>query len=159
MHTNAIEIPRFKDIWSDKTRLHFASTMDSSTWISSERLQAMEEETRRDETTRRPGRILQFPEPVYCPERYWFKIDEYSVPKLIDAGKDGKVFFCFTQSSHPPALFLGNVLVVPSKVHITLPSTRCRTTGNFGNMRGMRWHVLLITSTRTIYLIFDLPTI
>ena len=50
MRTNAIEIPRFKDIWSDKTRLHFASTMDSSRWISSERLLAMEEETRRDET-------------------------------------------------------------------------------------------------------------
>ena len=27
MHTNAIEIPRFKDIWSDKTKIHFASTM------------------------------------------------------------------------------------------------------------------------------------
>ena len=101
MHTNAIEIPRFKDIWSDKTKLHFASTMDSGRWISSERLQTMEERTRNDETARRPGRmwqdfevILQFPEPVHCPEQYWFKIDEYSVPNLIDAGKNGKVFFC-----------------------------------------------------------------
>ena len=59
MHSKAIEIPRFKDKGSDKTRLHFASTMDSSRWISSERLQAMEEETRRDETTRRPGRMWQ----------------------------------------------------------------------------------------------------
>ena len=61
----------------------------------------MEERTRNDETARRPGRmwqdfevILQFPEPVYCPEQYWFKIDEYSVPKLINAEKDVKVFFC-----------------------------------------------------------------
>ena len=60
----------------------------------------MEEETRRDETTRRPGRmwqnfevILQFPEPVHCSEQYWFKIDEYSVSR-IDTGKNGKVFFC-----------------------------------------------------------------
>ncbi|OLP89189.1 hypothetical protein AK812_SmicGene29352 [Symbiodinium microadriaticum] len=60
MHTDAIEIPRFKDIWM---------------WQDFEV-------------------ILQFPKPVYCPEQYWFKIDEYSVPKLIDAGKDGKVFFC-----------------------------------------------------------------
>ena len=101
MHTNAIEIPRFKDIWSDKTKLHFASTMGSGRWISSERLQTMEERTRNDETARRPGRmwqdfevILQFPEPVHCPEQYWFKIDEYSVPNLIDAGKNGKVIFC-----------------------------------------------------------------
>ena len=101
LHSKAIEIPRFKDIWSDRTKLNFASTTDSGTWISSERRQAMEEETKRDASMRRPGRmwqdfqvILQFPEPIYCPEQYWFKIDEYSVRKLDDAGKDGKVFFC-----------------------------------------------------------------
>ena len=38
--------------------------------------------------------ILQVPEPVYCPQQYWFMIDEYSVPRLADSGKDGKVFFC-----------------------------------------------------------------
>ena len=41
--------------------------------------------------------VLQFPEPIYpiyCPEQYWFKIDEYSVQRLADAGKNGKVFFC-----------------------------------------------------------------
>ena len=38
MHSNAIEIPRFKEIWSDRTEIRFASTMDSSNWIPSERL-------------------------------------------------------------------------------------------------------------------------
>ena len=101
LHSKAIEIPRFKDIWSDRTKLNFASTADSGTWISSERRQAMEEETRRDTSARRPGRmwhdfqmILQFPEPIYCLEQYWFKIDEYSAQRLGNAGKDGKVFFC-----------------------------------------------------------------
>ena len=101
MDSNAIEIPRFQEIWSDRTEIHFASTMKSCNWITSERLRAMEEETRREDNRRRPGRmwqnfevILRVPEPVYCPEQYWFKIDEYSVPRLADSGKGGKVFFC-----------------------------------------------------------------
>ena len=71
LHSKAIEIPRFKEIWSDHTKLNFASTADSEAWISSERRQAMERETQRDTSERRPGRmwqdfqmILPFPEPV-----------------------------------------------------------------------------------------------
>ncbi|OLQ05655.1 hypothetical protein AK812_SmicGene11166 [Symbiodinium microadriaticum] len=101
LHAKAIEIPRFKKIWSDRTKLNFSSTADSEAWISSERRQAMERETQRDTSERRPGRmwqdfqmILPFPEPIYCPEQYWFKMDEYSVQKLADTGKHGKVFFC-----------------------------------------------------------------
>ena len=104
MHSNAIEIPHFKEIWSDRT-LHPQSK--SSNWITSERLRAMEEETRREDNRRRPERmwqnfevILRVPEPVYCPEQYWFKIDEYSVPRLADSGKGGKVFFCPGCESH-----------------------------------------------------------
>ena len=61
----------------------------------------MEEESRRNDNVKRSGRIwqncqvyLRIPGPVYCPEQYWFMIDEYSVAVLLASGKDGKVFFC-----------------------------------------------------------------
>ena len=101
LHCKAIDIPRFKQIWSDNAQLHFASTLNSRDWVPPDRLRTMEEETRRNDDVRRSGRIwqnfevsLRTPEPVYCPEQCWFMIEEYSTASLAGSGANGKVFFC-----------------------------------------------------------------
>ena len=67
----------------------------------------MEEESRHEGSNRRARMwqnfevYLQVPEPVCCPEQYWFMIDEYSVPNLLDNGKDGKTGSAeMTRTSH-----------------------------------------------------------
>ncbi|OLP76572.1 hypothetical protein AK812_SmicGene43476 [Symbiodinium microadriaticum] len=101
LHCKAIDIPRFKEIWSDNTQLRFASTMNSRDWVPPDRLCTMEEQTKRNDDGRRSGRIwqnfevsLRIPAAVYCPEQYWFMIDEYCAASLAGAGANGRVFFC-----------------------------------------------------------------
>ena len=102
LHCKAIDIPRFKEIWSDNTQLRFASTMNSRDWVPPDRLRTMEEQTRRNDDGRRSGRIwqnfevsLRIPAAVYCPEQYWFMIDEYCAASLAGSGANGRVFFCY----------------------------------------------------------------
>ena len=59
LHHRTVNIPQFREIWMDTTKLHFAPTVDADAWISPERLQAIREEHRRNDIVRRPGASWQ----------------------------------------------------------------------------------------------------
>ncbi|CAE7337702.1 unnamed protein product, partial [Symbiodinium sp. KB8] len=65
LHHRTVNIPQFREIWMDTTKLHFAPTVDADAWISPERLQAIREEHRRNDIVRRPGASWQNFE-VFC---------------------------------------------------------------------------------------------
>ena len=124
----------------------------------------MEEESRRNDNVKRSGRIwqnfqvyLRIPVPVYCPEQYWFMIDEYSVAVLLASGKakfsSALVVKIRKQSRDSAGTTRSFLLQVPIQTDaldvlsnmLTIPrSTRSRPMRNFGNLSRTRSLVHII---------------